>query len=119
MVGNHVDCRVLERLTAEHLPETAAQLKQLDASIQLVTTRWFLCLWSSVLPSTALLRIWDFLFVCGPAATMQAALACMYWIAPAVAEATDIGGVLMGVKERLTAAGDGSRLLQVTACDRM
>eukprot|EP00966_Prymnesium_polylepis_P114028 2635327-Prymnesium_polylepis.1 len=61
MVGNHVDCRVLTRLVAEHLPQTAAQLKQLDASIQLVSTRWFLCLWSSVLPAAALLRLWDFL----------------------------------------------------------
>ena len=27
MVGNHVDCRVLARLTAEHLPALAAKLK--------------------------------------------------------------------------------------------
>ena len=74
MVGNHVDCRVLQRLAAEHLPEASAQLEQLDVGIQLITTRWFLCLWSSVLPSEALYRVWDFLFVCGPTAVMQAIL---------------------------------------------
>ncbi|KAL1499615.1 hypothetical protein AB1Y20_011814 [Prymnesium parvum] len=113
MVGNHVDCRVLERLTAEHLPDVAAHLKQLDASIQLICTRWFLCLWSSVLPPAVLLRVWDFLFVCGPTATMQVALACMHWIAPTLTKATDIGGVLMSVKERLAATDDGGMLLQV------
>eukprot|EP00966_Prymnesium_polylepis_P114029 2635327-Prymnesium_polylepis.2 len=39
----------------------------------------------------------------------------MHWVAPALADATDIGGVLVGVKERLAAAGDGGKLLQARA----
>ena len=34
MAGNHVDCRVLSRLTAEHLPRLSAQLKASAASLQ-------------------------------------------------------------------------------------
>ena len=34
MTGNHVDCRVLSRLTAEHLPRLSAQLKARDAPLQ-------------------------------------------------------------------------------------
>lgn len=113
MVGNHVDCRVLQRLTAEQLPEVHNQLVELDVGIQLITTRWFLCLWSSVLPPTALYRVWDFLFACGPTAVMQAALGCMHIVAPAVLEATDIGSVLAAVKDELQAAGDGSTLMQL------
>ena len=50
MVGNHIDCRVLATLTSEHLPQLSIRLAELDISVQLLTTRWFLCLWSSVLP---------------------------------------------------------------------
>lgn len=38
MTGNHVDCRVLNQLAAEHLPRLSAQLKALDASLQLLAT---------------------------------------------------------------------------------
>ena len=34
MTGNHVDCRVLSRLTAEHLPRLSAQLKAHDTPLQ-------------------------------------------------------------------------------------
>ena len=65
MAGNHVDCRVLSRLTAEHLPRLSAQLKELDASLQLLAARWFLCFWASCVGVRATHRLWDLLFVCG------------------------------------------------------
>ena len=114
MVGNHIDCRVLAKLTAEHLPRLAARLAELDVSVQLLTTRWFLCLWSSVLPVRALHRLWDLLFVMGPAGSMQAALACMTLCEPSVLEARDIGDALTSVKEVLRLIGDnGDQLLDV------
>lgn len=114
MVGNHIDCRVLAKLTSEHLPRLAARLAALDVSVQLLTTRWFLCLWSSVLPVHALHRLWDLLFVIGPAGTMQAALACITLCEPSVLEARDIGDALTGVKEVLRLIGDdGEQLVQV------
>ena len=105
MVGNHIDCRVLSTLVAEHLPRLAQCLNALDVSVQLLTTRWFLCLWSSVLPVQALHRLWDLLFVTGPTATMQCALACMTLCEPVVLESTDIGDALTGVKEVRAAPG--------------
>ena len=113
MVGNHIDCRVLASLTSEHLPKLAARLTALDVSVQLLTTRWFLCLWSSVLPLKALHRMWDLLFVTGPAATMQTALACMSLCASIVLEARDIGDALTSVKEVLRLSGDGEQLVEI------
>jgi hypothetical protein len=54
-------------------------------------------------------RLWDFLFVNGPAATMQVALACMYLCEPRVLETRDIGEALAAVKDVLQ--DDGGRLL--------
>jgi hypothetical protein len=113
MVGNHIDCRVLSTLTSEHMPRLAGRLAALDVSVQLLTTRWFLCLWSSVLPVHALHRLWDLLFVSGPAATMQAAVACMTLCEPVVLAARDIGEALTNVKEALRTSGDGEELLQI------
>ena len=101
MVGNHIDCRVLSTLTANHLPRLATRLHELDITAQLLTTRWFLCLWSSVLTEASLHRLWDFLFVSGPGSTMQAALACMYLIEQPVLASTDIGEALGAVKDVL------------------
>ena len=98
MLGNHIDCRVLATLTAEHLPRLAMRLNALDVTVQLLTTRWFLCLWSSVLPTAALHRLWDYLFLSGPAATMQAALACMFLCEPSINDARDIGDALAAVR---------------------
>jgi len=112
MVGNHIDCRVLAILTAEHLPELAKRLHDLDVTVQLLTTRWFLCLWSSVLRTESLHRLWDFLFVSGPAATLQAALACMHLCEARVLQTRDIGEALSAVKEVLR--DDDGELLEVT-----
>lgn len=112
MVGNHIDCRVLSRLTAENLPQLTERLRQLDVTVQLLTTRWFLCLWSSVLPGPTLMRLWDFLFVLGPSSTMQAALACMHMIEPSVLVTRDIGEALSGVKRVLRTA-DAETLLDI------
>jgi len=101
MVGNHVDCRVLAILTAEHLPALAKHLHELDVTVQLLTTRWFLCLWSSVLGTASLHRLWDYLFVIGPAATMQAALACMHLCESRILKSRDIGDALSAAKEVL------------------
>lgn len=111
MVGNHVDCRVLATLTSEHLPKLSVRLAELDISIQLLTTRWFLCLWSSVLPVRALHRLWDYLFVMGPAGTMQAAMACMHVCEIPTMGSTDIGDALTRVKEVLRLSGDGAQLM--------
>ena len=113
MIGYHIDCRVLSTLTAEHLPRLANRLNQLDVTVQLLTTRWFLCLWSSVLADSALHRLWDCLFVSGPEMSMQAALACMHLCEPAILEARDIGDALCVAKDALRAVGDGAVLLDI------
>ena len=67
-----------------------------------------------MLPVKALHRLWDVLFVLGPAATMQSALACMHLIEPSVLAARDIGDALTSIKEALRAAIDGEQLVELT-----
>lgn len=117
MTGNHVDCRVLERLTAEHLPKLSAQLKALDASLQLLAARWFLVFWSSCVTTDATHRLWDLLFVYGPPATMLVALSCLHAVEAHVLAAAELGTAIASAKEAL-ATVPGEQLVQ-TALYRM
>ena len=59
MRGNAVDCHVLGALSRADCPHLAERLEALDVTVPLLATRWFLCLWVSVLPHSSLLRVWD------------------------------------------------------------
>eukprot|EP00967_Tisochrysis_lutea_P025152 scaffold28953_cov35-Tisochrysis_lutea.AAC.1 len=112
MVGNHVDCHVLHGLCVRRIPKLASRLAELDISMQLLCARWFLCLWSSVLPHASLVRVWDYLFAMGPCATMPLALACLHAIEIPVLAAADVGQALAGAKDALAAA-EGSALVRI------
>ena len=79
MSGSFVDCRVLAELLADRLPDVSTHLADLGVTVQLLATRWFLSLWSSVLPPPTLMRVYDCLFTLGPSTLLLVALA---WCAP-------------------------------------
>ena len=89
MAGSFIDCHVLAELLARRLPDISAKLCAMEVSVQLLATRWFLTLWSSVLPPPTLLRALDALFTLGPSATMLVALACLHVMRPAILAAQD------------------------------
>ena len=60
----------------------------MDVTVQLLATRWFLSLWSSVLPVPTLLHVYDCLFTLGPQTTLLAALACFSVMRPSIMAAT-------------------------------
>ena len=88
MTGNFVDCRVLAELLSRRLPDVSNKLVEMDVSVQLLATRWFLMLWSSVLPVPTLLRTYDALFTLGPTLTPLVALACFQLMRPTILAAS-------------------------------
>lgn len=87
MTGSIVDCMVLAEMLRKKMPDVALKLEQLEVSVQLISTRWFLCLWSSVLPPPTLLRVYDALFALGPHSTLIVALACFHILRPHILSA--------------------------------
>lgn len=87
MEGSFTDCRVLSELLGEAQPEVAAKLRALDVDVAPLASRWFLCLWSSILAPEPLLRTYDALFVLGPTATLHAGLATLAALGPHIAAA--------------------------------
>lgn len=74
MLGVQADQRVLSHLVSTHMPAVAKRFKDHDIEISLVSFNWFVTLYSSVLPMTMVLRIWDLLFYYGSIVLFQIAL---------------------------------------------
>ena len=87
MAGSFVDCRVLSELLSQRLPDVSQRLSELNVSVQLLATRWFLTLWSSVLPLPTLLHVYDCLFTLGPPTTLLTSLACFSLMKPLILSA--------------------------------
>ncbi|KAL8140477.1 hypothetical protein V2J09_006498 [Rumex salicifolius] len=75
--GCHVEQRVFKDLLTKKCPRIAAHLESLQFDVSLVTTEWFLCLFSKSLPSETTLRVWDVLFYDGAKVLLNVALAIL------------------------------------------
>ncbi|KAK7299826.1 hypothetical protein RJT34_10654 [Clitoria ternatea] len=73
--GCHVEQRVFKDLLAKKCPRIASHLEALEFDVSLVTTEWFLCLFSKSLPSETTLRVWDVIFYDGAKVIFNVALA--------------------------------------------
>ncbi|OIW04287.1 hypothetical protein TanjilG_00847 [Lupinus angustifolius] len=73
--GCHVDQRVFKDLVVKKCPRIASHLETLEFDVSLVTTEWFLCLFSKSLPSETTLRVWDVIFYEGAKVIFNVALA--------------------------------------------
>ncbi|XP_074307773.1 uncharacterized protein LOC141642754 [Silene latifolia] len=73
--GCHVEQRVFKDLLAKNYPRINAHLEALEFDVSLVTTEWFLCLFSKSMPSETTLRVWDVLFYEGAQVLFHVALA--------------------------------------------
>lgn len=62
MSGLIEDMSILERLLNERVPELCQHIDKLGMTLTTVTTKWFICLLSEVLPVETTLRVWDCLF---------------------------------------------------------
>ncbi|OIW16444.1 hypothetical protein TanjilG_19160 [Lupinus angustifolius] len=73
--GCHVEQRVFKDLLVKKCPRIASHLEALEFDVSLVTTEWFLCLFSKSLPSETTLRVWDVIFYEGAKFIFNVALA--------------------------------------------
>ncbi|XP_062522123.1 growth hormone-regulated TBC protein 1-like [Corticium candelabrum] len=65
MEGLQTDHFVLHSLLLKRTPRLVGHLQQHQIDLQVVTSRWFICLFVDVLPIETLLRVWDCLFLEG------------------------------------------------------
>lgn len=95
MPGLLTDIKVLSELIKQEVPSVARHVEKLQLPWALVCSKWFICLFSEVLPTETVLRVWDCLFSEGSKILLRVAIAF----------------VKMS-QERLLAAGEFAQLVQ-------
>lgn len=65
MKGLITDIAVLRELLDKRAPEISKHLDQAGMPFPVITTKWFICMFSEVLPVETVLRVWDCLFLEG------------------------------------------------------
>lgn len=71
------DTLVLEELIRERLPAVHATFKAVNFDLLFISSKWFLCLFSTVLEEAAMWRVWDAIVVDGIESVFRVALAML------------------------------------------
>eukprot|EP01114_Cavostelium_apophysatum_P020212 TRINITY_DN6715_c0_g1_i1.p1 TRINITY_DN6715_c0_g1~~TRINITY_DN6715_c0_g1_i1.p1 ORF type:complete len:1006 (+),score=276.52 TRINITY_DN6715_c0_g1_i1:184-3201(+) len=77
MVNIQVDSEVLKDLLHEKNPVLFAHVEKLHLSLLLITTKWFMCIFLSYLPSETAIQLWDRFMLEGMSVLFRAALCIM------------------------------------------
>lgn len=95
LVGVQIDQRVFLHLVGISLPTLAQHLRNLDLDLATITTPWFLCLYQSVLPLKAGIRVLDGVFLKGAAFLLSLGLAILKGCEKELLECENDEGVVM------------------------
>lgn len=113
LVGAQVEMRSFEELVAAKLPKLGAHLKHLNCDMTLIATDWFLCLFSTVLPSETVARVWDALLFEGPKVLYRVALALLKLHEQQLLAIDNTGDLIGDIKEACRVAHDRDGLMKV------
>ncbi|KAK2076058.1 hypothetical protein QBZ16_001394 [Prototheca wickerhamii] len=110
--GTHVEMRCLRALVDAKLPTLGAHLAETHCDISLVSTDWFLCLFSTALPAETAVRVWDALLLEGPKLLFRVALALLREAEPALLATDNAGDLLRAMRRSAAATHDREALMR-------
>jgi len=74
MLGLRIECKVLQKMINLLAPDLSQHFAQNKIDMELLASKWFVCLFTDVLPVETQLRVWDCLFYEGSKVILRAAL---------------------------------------------
>ena len=113
LVGCHVEMRSLDKLVEKKLPKLSNHMKVLQCDMSLLATEWFLCLYSTSLPSETTARVWDCLLLEGPKILYRIALALFKIHEPMMLATTNPGELLKAMRSATCSEYNRDELLKV------
>lgn len=109
--GTHVEMRSLRALLDAKLPTLGAHLTSISCDVSLLSTDWFLCLFSTALPAETTCRVWDALFCEGPKVLFRVALALLRHAEAALLAADNAGELLRTMRKTAAVVYDRDALM--------
>jgi hypothetical protein len=100
--GLTIDTKVCKAIIEEKLPKLCAHLDSLDFTIEMLLTKWFICLFTNYLPQQVELVIWDFLFLEGSSILFRSALTVFQLISNSLMKARDLFEVQEAINESIS-----------------
>ena len=77
MTGIRIEQKLFEDVFRATLPKLAAHLDSCGLPLSIVTTNWFMCLYTNTLPAETLLRVWDLLIFEDPSVLVRVGVALL------------------------------------------
>jgi len=111
--GCHVEMRSLDDLVDQKLPRLAKHMKFLNCDMSILSTEWFLCLYSTSLPAETAARVWDALFSEGPKVLYRVGLALLVLHEDILLETENAGELLKAMRGAVSHEYDRDQLLHV------
>jgi len=100
MVGCQVDIRIFTDILQRVYPQLYKMFETIGLSLPVATTRWFLCLFVTVVPSETALRIWDTFFLHGTLILFRASLAVLKQLEPLFMHCQDTNMLIKIVQQK-------------------
>jgi len=111
--GCHVEMRSLRGLVESKLPRLAAHLSAMKSDMSILATDWFLCLYSTSLPSETVARVWDALLHEGPKVLFRVALALLKMHEPLLLATDNPGDLLRAARQAAAEEFDREEVIRV------
>lgn len=94
MKGLLIDLNVLDELVSKSEPIVHSHIEQIGMPWAIGCTKWFICLYSEVLPTETVLRIWDSLFFEGSKIIFRVALSLIKLHKKEILECDELGDLI-------------------------
>eukprot|EP01026_Neomeris_dumetosa_P043251 TRINITY_DN3617_c0_g1_i1.p1 TRINITY_DN3617_c0_g1~~TRINITY_DN3617_c0_g1_i1.p1 ORF type:complete len:362 (-),score=17.55 TRINITY_DN3617_c0_g1_i1:429-1514(-) len=111
--GAHVEMRSLMNLVTIKLPKLARHLTSMQCDMSLIATDWFLCIFTTTLPSETTARVWDAFFNEGPKILFRVSLAILKIFEQELIERNNPGELLHKAKKAVGSIHHRDNLMKV------
>lgn len=94
MRGLLVDLDVLDEIVRKYEPTVHRHIRNIGMPWAMGTTKWFICIFSEVLPAETVFRIWDCLFYEGSKIIFRVALTLISLHKDQILQTTELGELI-------------------------
>lgn len=99
LLGVLIDIQVFKTIISNRLPKLCNHLKLFNFDLDLLLTKWFICLFVNHLPLDAELAVWDLFMIKGSSVLFRVGITLFQLMSDDIMGANDYGDIFMIVEK--------------------